>query len=209
MNCLLYSLAVLKYHRNWPDVSSKQVIMTAIRGTDEVENHDAYISGSDRQYLIFTVAIISVAYLISMSTDCLGIVLELNGILAAVPLAYVLPALCYLKLEEGPLLSPKKLPALALLVAGIFAAVSGLLLLLFSDNASASCVHGGVMFYCQSHNNASLSSTTSSSISTTLATSPLTSTTTAATTTASTMASTLKLLSSTATSVTKSATLPR
>jgi hypothetical protein len=148
--------------------------MTAIRGTDEVENHDAYIAGSDRKYLIITMAIISVAYLISMSTDCLGIVLELNGILAAVPLAYVLPALCYLKLEEGPLLSPKKLPALGLLMAGIFAAVSGLLLLIFNNTSSASCAHGGVMAYCQP-SNLSLSNASSSSFGPTSMSTPLTS----------------------------------
>lgn len=123
--------------------------MTLLRGTDEVENHDAYIAGSDRKYLAITLGIIGVAYLISMSTDCLGIVLELNGILAAVPLAYVLPALCYLRLEEGPLLSQKKLPALGLMIAGVFAAVSGLLLLIFNDRISDSCNHGGSMFYCR------------------------------------------------------------
>lgn len=67
-----------------------------------------------------TLTIIAVTYLIPISKDCLGVVLELNvsfleaflalssnsllceqGVLAAVPLAYVLPALCYLKLEEG------------------------------------------------------------------------------------------------------------
>ncbi|XP_014206744.1 putative sodium-coupled neutral amino acid transporter 11 [Copidosoma floridanum] len=128
---------------------TREVIMTAVRGTDEVENHDAYIAGSDRKYLAITLGIIGLAYLISMSTDCLGIVLELNGILAAVPLAYVLPALCYLRLEEGPVLSRLKLPALGLLVAGVFAAASGLLLLLFDESASASCAHGGVMFYCE------------------------------------------------------------
>jgi hypothetical protein len=163
--------------------------MTAIRGTDEVENHDAYIAGSDRKYLIITMAIISVAYLISMSTDCLGIVLELNGILAAVPLAYVLPALCYLKLEEGPLLSPKKLPALGLLMAGIFAAVSGLLLLIFNNTSSASCAHGGVMAYCQP-SNLSLSNASSSSFGPTSMSTPLTSLMTQATTKVATIAST-------------------
>lgn len=85
-----------------------------------------------------------VAYLISMSTDCLGVVLELNGILAAVPLAYVLPGLCYLKLEEGSVFSSKKLPALGLMTAGMFAATSGLLLLILNRDTSGSCVHGKV-----------------------------------------------------------------
>ncbi|XP_076638464.1 uncharacterized protein LOC143350314 [Colletes latitarsis] len=123
---------------------TREVVLTAIKGTDEVEDHTAYVPNSDRKYLIITLTIVIVAYLISMSTDCLGLVLELNGILAAVPLAYVLPGLCYLKLEEGPVLSPKKLPALGLMTAGVFAAVSGLLLLILNCDTSSSCVHGKV-----------------------------------------------------------------
>ena len=132
--------------------------MTAIKGTDEGENHDVYLAHSDRRYLIITMGIITAAYLISMSTDCLGVVLELNGILAAVPLAYVLPALCYLKLEEGNLLCSKKLPALGLLVAGILAAISGLLLVIFNNDTAESCLHGKIMSYCI--NNSTLEPTT-------------------------------------------------
>ncbi|XP_012263229.1 putative sodium-coupled neutral amino acid transporter 11 isoform X2 [Athalia rosae] len=127
---------------------TREVLMTAIKGTDETENHDAYISGSDRKYLIITLSIILVTYLISMSTDCLGVVLELNGILAAVPLAYVLPALCYLRLEEGSLFSTKKLPALGLMISGVLAAVSGLLLVIFTASSTDSCFHGKIMPYC-------------------------------------------------------------
>lgn len=139
---------------------TREVLINAIRGRDDVENHDIYISGSDRQYLIITLSIIGVAYIISMTTDCLSIVLELNGILAAVPLAYILPALCYLKLEEGSLLAAKKLPALGLLIAGIFAAISGLILIIINEHSgTSSCVHGKVMPYCI--NNSTLNSTIS------------------------------------------------
>ncbi|XP_011301426.1 putative sodium-coupled neutral amino acid transporter 11 isoform X1 [Fopius arisanus] len=140
---------------------TREVILTAIKGTDETENHDMYIAGSDRRYLLITMGIITVAYFISMTTDCLGVVLELNGILAAVPLAYILPALCYLKLENGGLLSSQKLPALGLFVAGIFVAVSGLLLIIFNDDRDESCKHGQIMSYCLS--NSTVSTTTSSS----------------------------------------------
>ncbi|CAL7948471.1 unnamed protein product [Xylocopa violacea] len=134
---------------------TREVILTAIKGTDELEDHTAYVPNSDRKYLIITLSIVSVAYLISMSTDCLGVVLELNGILAAVPLAYVLPGLCYLKLEDGPILSSKKLPALGLMSAGVFAAVSGLLLLILNSDTTGSCVHGKVMPYCMENSNSS------------------------------------------------------
>lgn len=127
---------------------TSQVLMTAIKGTDELEGHEAYVPNSDRKYLIITLTIVSTAYLISMLTDCLGVVLELNGIFAAVPLAYILPGLCYLKLEEGPILSSKKLPALGLMTAGILVAISGLLLLIINSNSSDSCFHGKIMPYC-------------------------------------------------------------
>ncbi|XP_032674959.1 putative sodium-coupled neutral amino acid transporter 11 isoform X2 [Odontomachus brunneus] len=130
---------------------TREVIMTAIKGTDELEEHEAYIPNSDRKYLIITLTIVSVAYLISMLTDCLGVVLELNGILAAVPLAYILPGLCYLKLEEGPILSSKKLPALGLMTAGILAAISGLLLIIINSSSTGSCFHGKIMPYCVSN----------------------------------------------------------
>ncbi|KYN15077.1 Putative sodium-coupled neutral amino acid transporter 11, partial [Trachymyrmex cornetzi] len=142
---LVFSFICKNYYDR--DLLSIQVLMTAIKGTDELEGHEAYIPNSDREYLIITLTIICMAYLISMLTDCLGIVLELNGILAAVPLAYILPGLCYLKLEEGPILSSKKLPALGLMTAGIMAALSGLLLII-TNTCSGTCFHGKVMPYC-------------------------------------------------------------
>ncbi|XP_011346621.1 putative sodium-coupled neutral amino acid transporter 11 isoform X2 [Ooceraea biroi] len=126
---------------------TREVLMTAIKGTDELDGHEAYVPNSDRKYLIITLTIVLLAYLISMTTDCLGIVLELNGILAAVPLAYVLPGLCYLRLEEGSVFSSKKLPALGLMTAGILAAISGLLLIII-NHSSSTCFHGKMMPYC-------------------------------------------------------------
>lgn len=134
--------------------------MTAIKGTDELEGHEAYVPNSDRKYLIITLTIVALAYLISMLTDCLGVVLELNGILAAVPLAYVLPGLCYLKLEEGPILSSKKLPALGLMTAGILAAISGLLLIIINISSSGTCFHGKIMPYCVENSTLHLNTTT-------------------------------------------------
>lgn len=149
--------------------------MTAIKGTEQVDFHEAYVPDSGRRYLIITMGIIAVTYFISMFTDCLGVVLELNGILAAVPLAYILPALCYLKLEKGSIFSLDKLPALGLLIAGILAAISGLLLVIFSNQSTESCVHGKIMPYCLSSasivdNATSISSvvTTTEAVTTTL-----------------------------------------
>ncbi|KDR11093.1 Putative sodium-coupled neutral amino acid transporter 11 [Zootermopsis nevadensis] len=95
-----------------------------------------------------TIMIVITTYLISMATDCLGVVLELNGILAAVPLAYVLPAVSYLKLQEGSVFSHKKFPALCLALFGIIIAISGMVLLITNSNNVDTCSHGNEPPYC-------------------------------------------------------------
>ena len=54
----------------------------------------------------------------------------MQGILAAVPLAFILPPLCYLKLQSKPWLGWSQAPALAMAVFGILVAVCGLGLLI-------------------------------------------------------------------------------
>lgn len=100
------------------------------------------------RHIGITIFIVVTTYLISMATDCLGLVLELNGVLAAVPLAYVLPAVSYLKLEEGPLFSHKKFPALCLAIFGIIIAVLGIVLLITNSNKVDTCSHGNEPPYC-------------------------------------------------------------
>ncbi|KAJ4439366.1 hypothetical protein ANN_07488, partial [Periplaneta americana] len=117
-----------------------------------------------------TICIVLTTYLISMATDCLGVVLELNntslytsyndnvkitkllhlfqGVLAAVPLAYVLPAVSYLKLEEGSVFSHRKFPALCLALFGLIIAILGLVLLITNRNKVDTCSHGNEPSYC-------------------------------------------------------------
>lgn len=71
-----------------------------------------------------------------------------QGVLAAVPLAYVLPAVSYLKLEEGSLFSQKKFPALCLAIFGIIIAVLGTVLLITNSNEVDTCSHGNEPTYC-------------------------------------------------------------
>lgn len=99
------------------------------------------------QHVAITLSLVLTTYFISMTTDCLGVVLELNGVLAAVPLAYVLPALSYVKLEEGSLISAKKLPALLLGLFGLVVAVLGVIMLATNYQKIDSCSHD-TMPYC-------------------------------------------------------------
>lgn len=72
-----------------------------------------------------------------------------QGVLSAVPLAFILPAASYLKLEEGSVFSKKKLPALGLTVFGIIVAVVGTLQIVLKFNSVDRCSHGRVMPYCR------------------------------------------------------------
>ncbi|XP_037510168.1 putative sodium-coupled neutral amino acid transporter 11 [Rhipicephalus sanguineus] len=100
------------------------------------------------RHIIMTLFIVLTTFAFSTLTDCLGIVLELNGVLAAIPLAYILPAATYLKLENGPLLSWAKFPALMLAVCGAAVAICGTVVAIIDINAGISCSHGADMPYC-------------------------------------------------------------
>lgn len=100
------------------------------------------------RHVIMTLFIVLTTFAFSTLTDCLGVVLELNGVLAAIPLAYILPAATYLKLENGPLLSWAKFPALMLAVCGAAVAICGTVVAIIDINAGVSCSHGADMPYC-------------------------------------------------------------
>lgn len=111
-------------------------------------SHDKLNILSEKAHIILTVCIVVVCYLLSMLTDCLGIVLQLNGVLAAVPLAYVLPAATFLKLHPGRLMTWEKAPAVALALTGIAAAICGTFLSMMDVLNGYSCSHGVEMPYC-------------------------------------------------------------
>ncbi|XP_017773414.1 PREDICTED: putative sodium-coupled neutral amino acid transporter 11 [Nicrophorus vespilloides] len=123
---------------------TRDVVETSLLGKN------ANVPMSERTHYLLTLAIIGSTYFISMATDCLGVVLELNGVVAAVPLAYILPAIIYLRLEEGSVFSRRKLPSLALAAFGVIVASVGTLFMFVDfDQSSDSCSHGKVMFYCE------------------------------------------------------------
>lgn len=68
--------------------------------------------------------------------------------LAAVPLAYILPALCFIQLEEGAVFSSKKLPALGVVLFGLTVAILGVFFLIMDFDKVDTCSHGKVMSYC-------------------------------------------------------------
>ncbi|XP_053452878.1 putative sodium-coupled neutral amino acid transporter 11 [Nycticebus coucang] len=96
-------------------------------------------------HVVITVVIITVAMLVSLLIDCLGIVLELNGVLCAVPLIFIIPSACYLKLSEEPRTHSDKIISCFMLPIGAAVMVFGLVMAIINPQ---DCTHGQEMFYC-------------------------------------------------------------
>lgn len=74
----------------------------------------------------------------------------LQGLLAAIPLAYILPGLAYIQMDPNPLLSREKLPALGLVIFGALVTILGAKVLL--PNIDEDCRADVVMDYCKNSN---------------------------------------------------------
>ncbi|XP_043750832.1 putative sodium-coupled neutral amino acid transporter 11 isoform X2 [Cervus elaphus] len=100
-------------------------------------------------HIIITVVIITVATLVSLLIDCLGIVLELNGVLCAAPLIFIIPSACYLKLSEEPRTHSDKIMSCAVLPMGAVVMAVGFVMAVTNPQ---DCSHGQEMFYCSPDN---------------------------------------------------------
>ncbi|XP_060784795.1 putative sodium-coupled neutral amino acid transporter 11 [Neoarius graeffei] len=117
---------------------------------------------SNTAHIVVTLVIILVVTAISLSYDCLGLVLELNGVLCATPLIFIFPSACFLKLSSGRWFQMKKLMPMLILMAGVFVMTVGLIMTGLSPQ---DCSHGVEMFYCTDLNSsASLIITPASSV---------------------------------------------
>ncbi|XP_070098072.1 putative sodium-coupled neutral amino acid transporter 11 isoform X2 [Equus caballus] len=96
-------------------------------------------------HIVVTVVIITVATLVSLLIDCLGIVLELNGALCAAPLIFIIPSACYLKLSEEPRTHSDKIMSCVMLPIGAVVMVVGFVMAVRNPQ---DCTHGQEMFYC-------------------------------------------------------------
>uniref|UniRef100_A0A8W7P3J9 Putative sodium-coupled neutral amino acid transporter 11 n=1 Tax=Anopheles coluzzii TaxID=1518534 RepID=A0A8W7P3J9_ANOCL len=135
---------------------SREIVRTQIKRfySHEVVEYDtdkdpSHVTGEedDRKSMITTLVIVFSAFIISPYTECLGPVLELNGLLAAIPLAYVLPGLAYIQLSPHSLFSQEKLPAAGLVLFGTIVTISGAAILM--PNLIGDCRTGIIMGYCK------------------------------------------------------------
>ncbi|XP_033842315.2 putative sodium-coupled neutral amino acid transporter 11 [Periophthalmus magnuspinnatus] len=96
-----------------------------------------------------TFLIVAVCTAISVSLDCLALVMELNGALSAIPLMFILPSACYLKLSPGRWFHSHNLGPCVLIGLGLFFMITGLTL---TGVFQQDCSHGVEMFYCTDTN---------------------------------------------------------
>ncbi|XP_072468281.1 putative sodium-coupled neutral amino acid transporter 11 isoform X2 [Notamacropus eugenii] len=100
-------------------------------------------------HVMVTMVIIAIATLVSLMVDCLGIVLEFNGVFCAAPLIFIIPAACYLKLSEERWIHPDKIMASVMLLNGVVVMVVGFVMAVLHPQ---DCSHGQEMAYCFSTN---------------------------------------------------------
>uniref|UniRef100_A0A8C3LDR2 Putative sodium-coupled neutral amino acid transporter 11 n=1 Tax=Chrysolophus pictus TaxID=9089 RepID=A0A8C3LDR2_CHRPC len=107
-------------------------------------------------HIVVTVIIIAVATGVSLVYDCLGVVLELNGVLSATPLVFIIPTACYLRLSEERWNHSDNLISCLILAVGVLVMTVGFVLTILHPQE---CSHGKEMFYCFANNVSSHNST--------------------------------------------------
>ncbi|XP_053568786.1 putative sodium-coupled neutral amino acid transporter 11 [Bombina bombina] len=99
-------------------------------------------------HVAVTMLIVFLTTCISLTSDCLGMVLELNGIVSATPLVFIIPTACYLKLSEDHWYHKNNaMPCIILLLGLIIMPVGFVMAILYPQE----CSHGNEMFYCVSN----------------------------------------------------------
>ncbi|XP_067648813.1 putative sodium-coupled neutral amino acid transporter 11 [Haliotis asinina] len=107
------------------------------------------------RHITITVIIVFLTGAVSMATDCLGIVLELNGVLAAAPLAYIIPALSVMRLRQEAMFSRANIGPILVATFGILVAIIGFIMAMINLARGSTCSHGEDMPYCATRINMS------------------------------------------------------
>ncbi|CAM1307577.1 SLC38A11 (predicted) [Pycnogonum litorale] len=121
------------------------------------------------RHLAETFTIVFITVVLSMTTDCLGVVLEFNGLITALPLAFILPFLSYIRVEEGNLLTRKKILPLFFCSLAIVTMIFGIIWGIYKYSVyGIQCSHGVEMPYCQKELSSNVSFVFSTTQSTTI-----------------------------------------
>lgn len=85
-----------------------------------------------------------------VETSSPDLILPVQGVINAAPLAYIFPALCVLKLQNERIVSWKNLPVIMTALFGILVSGVGLVMTVLEIADGLSCSHGAEMPYCLS-----------------------------------------------------------
>ncbi|KAL7046932.1 hypothetical protein ACKWTF_002749 [Chironomus riparius] len=136
---------------------AREIIRTQIKRfySHELVEYDKNVDpkeakDEDGNNLIITLFVVFAAFFVSPTSECLGPILEINGLLTAIPLSYILPGLIFIKLDPHSLFSREKLPAIFLVVFGLAVSISGVIVLLPSlFDPHLDCSTGIILGYCK------------------------------------------------------------
>lgn len=98
-------------------------------------------------YIGLTVGLNLMGLIISISAKCLGVVVAANGVIFGIPLATIVPALCYLKVADGSWFEKYSLASVTILIMGSIAFVFGCYETITQGNNG--CVVDVEMPYCR------------------------------------------------------------
>lgn len=73
-----------------------------------------------------------------------------QGVVAAAPLAFIIPAACVMRLRQEAIFSRRNIAPMLLMAFGIIVAVVGFIMAVFNMIHGSSCSHGREPAYCQS-----------------------------------------------------------
>ncbi|XP_061185612.1 putative sodium-coupled neutral amino acid transporter 11 isoform X2 [Saccostrea echinata] len=100
------------------------------------------------RHIAVTIVVVIITVGVSMTTDCLGIVLTFNGVMVASPLAFIIPPICMMKLSQEPILSKKNVLPILITTFGTLVTLFGIIVAIINISEGMSCSHGKEMAYC-------------------------------------------------------------
>ncbi|KAM8933516.1 putative sodium-coupled neutral amino acid transporter 11 [Pelodytes ibericus] len=100
-------------------------------------------------HIAVTLLVVSITTALSLAYECLGMVLELNGVLSATPLVFIIPPACYLKLSTERWCHRQHIIPCLIICLGLVIMPVGLVMAVLYPQQ---CAHGTEMFYCSLQN---------------------------------------------------------
>lgn len=116
-------IALARFPRRFVDKIKIQWLKTAMEVFLYTPRHKSLI-----RHVVLTFLLVFATLGVGMSTNDLGVVLAFNGCFTAIPLAFIIPTACYLKLSKEKWCSMSKIVALLVMLLGVLVMAIGTVL---------------------------------------------------------------------------------